>query len=54
MASALLHRLLFLEEPTELAELAALRQSLLDYCALDTLALVRLKETLDDLAQARD
>jgi len=54
MASALLHRLLFLQEPMEPAELAALRQSLLDYCALDTLALVRLKETLDDLAHARD
>jgi hypothetical protein len=54
IASALLHRLLFLQEPTDPAELAALRQSLLDYCALDTLALVRLRETLDDLAHARD
>jgi hypothetical protein len=53
-ASALLHRLLFLGEPTEPAQREALRRSLLDYCALDTLALVRLKGRLDELAEARD
>jgi hypothetical protein len=51
-ASALLHRLLFLGEPQEAAEREALRRNLLDYCALDTLALVRLKERLDELAES--
>jgi hypothetical protein len=53
-ASALLHRLLFLGEPTDPAQREALRRDLMDYCTLDTLALVRLKERLDDLAEARD
>jgi hypothetical protein len=53
-ASALLHRLLFLGEPAEAVQRDALRQNLLDYCALDTLALVRLKEHLDELAHPRD
>jgi hypothetical protein len=49
-ASAALHGLLFLEEPTDPAERETLRRNLLDYCALDTLALVRLKERLTELA----
>ncbi|MGW8266848.1 MAG: DUF2779 domain-containing protein [Longimicrobiales bacterium] len=52
-ASALLHRLLFLGEPREAEEREALRRNLLDYCAMDTLALVRLKERLDELAQSQ-
>jgi hypothetical protein len=52
-ASALLHRLLFLGEPQDPAQREALRRSLLDYCAMDTLALVRLKELLDGLAAAK-
>jgi hypothetical protein len=52
-ASALLHRLLFLGEPGEPAQREALRRSLLDYCAMDTLALVRLKERLDELAETQ-
>lgn len=50
-ASALLHRLLFLGEPRKPAQRKALRRNLLDYCAMDTLALVRLKERLDELAE---
>jgi len=49
-ASALLHRLLFLGEPGKPAQRKTLRRSLLDHCAMDTQALVRLKERLDDLA----
>jgi len=49
-ASALLHRLLFLGEPGKLAQSKALRRRLLDDCAMDTLALVRLKERLEELA----
>jgi hypothetical protein len=49
-ASALLHRLLFLGEPGKPAQRKALRRSLLNDCSMDTLALVRLKERLDDLA----
>ena len=49
-AGALLHRLLLLGEPEKPAQRKALRRSLLDDCAMDTLALVRLKERLDDLA----
>ena len=49
-ASALLHRLLFLGEPRNPAERETIRRSLLDYSAMDTLALVRLKERLDELA----
>jgi len=52
-ASALLHRLLFLGEPQKPAQRKALRKSLLAYCAMDTLALVRLKERLDELAEAK-
>jgi CRISPR/Cas system-associated exonuclease Cas4 (RecB family) len=52
-ASALLHRLLFLGEPRDPAQREALRRSLLDYCAMDTLALARLKEQLDELAGIR-
>jgi hypothetical protein len=50
-ANALLYRLLFLGEPAKPADRKALRRSLLDYCALDTLALVRLHERLRHLAQ---
>jgi hypothetical protein len=53
-ASALLHRLLFLGEPAEPPQRDALRRKLMDYCALDTLALVRLNERLEVLAQDRD
>jgi len=53
-ASALLHRLLFLGEPAEPAQREALRRALLDYCALDTLALARLHERLDGLAETGD
>jgi hypothetical protein len=49
-ASALLHRLLFLGEPGKPAQRKALRRSLLNDCSMGTLALVRLKERLDDLA----
>jgi hypothetical protein len=52
-ASALLHRLLFLGEPSKSDEREALRRDLLDYCAMDTLALVRLKERLDELAMGQ-
>ncbi len=52
-ASALLHRLLFLGDPRGPAQREALRRSLLDYCAMDTLALVRLKELLDGLTEAK-
>lgn len=52
-ASALLHRLLFLGEPRKPAQREGLRQSLRDHCAMDTLALVRLKERLDELAEAQ-
>jgi len=51
---ALLHRLLFLGEPSEPAEREAVRRSLLDRCAFGSLALARLKERLDDLAITRD
>jgi predicted RecB family nuclease len=50
-ASALLHRLLFLGEPRKRDEREALRRNLQDYCAMDTLALARLKERLDELAE---
>lgn len=53
-ASALLYRLLFLGDPAEPGRRKAIRRSLLDYCALDTLALVGLKERLDELAEPRD
>lgn len=53
-ADTLLHRLVFLGEPAEPAERDALRRSLLDDCAFDTLALLRLKERLDDLAMTLD
>ena len=52
-ADTLLHRLLFLGEPRKPAERKALRRSLLDYCAVDTLALVRLKGRLDELAKTQ-
>jgi hypothetical protein len=52
-AGALLHRLLFLGDPQDPAQREALRRSLLDHCAMDTLALVRLKELLDELAAAK-
>jgi hypothetical protein len=52
-ASALLYRLLFLGEPQDLAQREAMRRSLLDYCAMDTLALVRLKDLLDVLAATK-
>lgn len=48
---ALLHRLLFLGEPTEPAQREAVRRSLLDHCAFESLALARLKERLDDLGR---
>ncbi len=50
LASVLLHGLLFLRQPKHPTQRKALRKSLLDYCAMDTLALVRLKERLDELA----
>ena len=53
-SQSMLHRLLFLEEPTEPAEREAVRQGLLDSCALESSALVRLKGRLDDLAKTRD
>jgi hypothetical protein len=53
-ANALLHRLLFLGEPAEPARREAIRRALLDYCALVTLAMVRLHERLDGLAQPGD
>ena len=46
-----LHRLLFLGYPKESAERDTLRQGLLDHCAMKTLALLRLKERLDGLAE---
>ena len=49
-ASALLYGLLFLGEPGKPAQRKAVRRNLLDYCAMDTLALVRLKERLVELA----
>jgi predicted RecB family nuclease len=49
-ATALLYRLLFLGEPAEPADREALRRSLLEYCAMDTLALVHLHERLRGLA----
>jgi hypothetical protein len=52
-AGALLHRLLFEGEPQDPAEREALRRSLLSYCAMDTLALLRLKGRLDELAEAQ-
>jgi hypothetical protein len=52
-ASALLYRLLFLGEPQDPAQREAMRRSLLDYCAMDTLALVRLKDLLDVLAATK-
>lgn len=52
-ASALLHRLLFPGEPREAAQRDALRRSLMEHCASHTLALVRLKERLDELAEAQ-
>jgi len=52
-ASALLHRLLFLGEPTKPAQRKATRRSLMEYCAMDTLGLVRLKERLDELAKTQ-
>jgi hypothetical protein len=48
-ANALLHRLLFLGEPGGLHQREALRRALLDYCALDTLALARLHARLKGL-----
>ena len=50
----LLHRLLFSGEPMEPAELEVVRRSLLANCTAESLALVRLKERLDDLAKTRD
>jgi len=52
-ASALLHRLLFHGEPQKAAQREKMRRNLLDYCATDSLALVRLKERLDELAEAQ-
>jgi len=52
-ASALLYRLLFLGEPGKPAEREAMRRDLLDRSAMDTLALVRLKERLDELAEGQ-
>jgi len=49
-ASALLYGLLFLGEPGKPAQRKAVRRNLQDYCAMDTLALVRLKERLVELA----
>jgi hypothetical protein len=49
-AAALLYRLLFLGEPSAPKKRQALRRDLMAYCAMDTLALVRLKERLDELA----
>jgi hypothetical protein len=48
---SLLHRLLFSAPPTPSTELEALRQKLQSDCAQYTLALVRLKERLDELAE---
>jgi len=53
-ASALLHSLLFLGKPQKPAQRKALRRSLMEYCAMDTLGLVRLKERLDELAETQD
>jgi hypothetical protein len=52
-ASALLHSFLFLGEPKKPAQREAMRRTLLEYCAKDTLALVRLKERLEELAAAQ-
>jgi predicted RecB family nuclease len=52
-ASALIHRLLFRGEPRKPAQRKTLRKKLLDYCAMDTLALVRLKGRLDELAETQ-
>jgi len=52
-ASALLYGLLLLGEPGTPAEREAVRRNLLDYCSMDTLALVRLKERLDELAATK-
>lgn len=50
-AAALLHGLVFLGEPQTPEKREALRRDLMAYCAMDTLALVRLKERLDELAK---
>jgi hypothetical protein len=47
---ALLYRLLFLGEPEDVDQRGALRQKLRDQFALGTLAMLRLKERLDELA----
>ncbi len=52
-AAALLHRLLFLGEPRSAKAKETLRRDLMAYCAMDTLALVRLKERLDELASPK-
>jgi hypothetical protein len=51
-AAALLYRLLFLGDPTAPKKRETLRRDLMAYCAMDTLALVRLKERLDELAKS--
>lgn len=50
---ALLHRLLFSGNSQTPDELQTLRQKLQSACALDTMALVRLKERLAELAEAQ-
>jgi hypothetical protein len=52
-ADSLLYRLLFQGEPGNPAQREALRRSLLDHCATSTLALVRLKRRLDELAETQ-
>jgi hypothetical protein len=53
-ATALLHRLLFSTPLPDSTESELLRRKLQSLCAQDTLALVRLKERLDELAGGRD
>ena len=50
---SLLHRLLFSGEAQPSAELRALRERLQKTCTRDAMALVHLKERLDELAEAR-
>jgi hypothetical protein len=51
-AMVLLHGLLFLGEPTAPKKRETIRRNLMDYCAMDTLALVRLRERLEELTES--
>ena len=52
-AEALLHKMLFKGEPTKAAKREALRRNLLDHCAMSSLSLLRLKERLEEVAEAQ-